>query len=264
MHQYILSEQAKISVESSGSGKLLMLLHAGIADKRMWLNEVDYLSKQFQVINIDLPGFGKSDILGKDIDYTAVIKSVIYYFQLSEVTILAASFGAKIAIDYTLLYPKDVSKLVVVSPALSGWKNSVELDDYEQKEETVETVEETIALMIQFWISRNLPSENLSAKTTDLLTDMLENILAKETDHVEEVNSVDNSLLLLSQLNLPVLIINGANDVSDFLEIGVHMQKSVATSEQVVIPSATHLPNLNHPALFKEVLIRFLSETRNI
>ncbi|WP_225744018.1 alpha/beta fold hydrolase [Marinilactibacillus sp. Marseille-P9653] len=263
MHETIHTKQATLSIETSGSGETLLLLHAGIADKRMWTKEVDYLSRHFQVINIDLPGFGKSEILGNCIDFTETINSVMHHYQLTEVILMAASFGGKIAIDYTLLYPDKVSKLILISPAVSGWQNSLELDDYERKEETAETVLDSIELNYQFWIERNLDKQFLSDANKNLLYDMLGNLFSKETDHVEEIEQVENSLLLLNKLELPLLMINGDHDVVDFLEIGRYMEKVVQSSKRVLIPFATHLPNFNNEKLFKKTVLSFLIDHNN-
>jgi len=51
---YLELPDARIYYEMNGSGKPLMLLHAGIADHRMWAGQVDALSRDYTVNTPDL------------------------------------------------------------------------------------------------------------------------------------------------------------------------------------------------------------------
>ena len=46
--------------------------------------------------------------------------TVLDYYDLKQIAIVSASFGAKIAIDFCLIFPEYVNKMVLVSPAISG------------------------------------------------------------------------------------------------------------------------------------------------
>lgn len=54
---------ATIYFESKGQGSHILLIHAGIADSRMWDHEFHSLAQQFQVTRFDLPGFGQSSLM---------------------------------------------------------------------------------------------------------------------------------------------------------------------------------------------------------
>ncbi|MCP4143511.1 MAG: alpha/beta hydrolase [Chloroflexi bacterium] len=50
----------KLYVEKAGKGETVLLIHAGIADNRMWDKQFDLLSKTNTVIRFDLRGCGDS------------------------------------------------------------------------------------------------------------------------------------------------------------------------------------------------------------
>ena len=52
---------ARIHYERDGAGMPLILLHAGVADHRMWNPQVSAFSKHFDVIRPDFRGCGESD-----------------------------------------------------------------------------------------------------------------------------------------------------------------------------------------------------------
>ena len=51
---------ASIKYEVQGDGPALVLLHAEIADMRMWDSEIEEFAKHFQVVRCDMRGFGKT------------------------------------------------------------------------------------------------------------------------------------------------------------------------------------------------------------
>lgn len=61
--EVIISDQATITVETAGTGEPILFIHAGIADRRMWANEIKRLASDYFVLNIDLPEHGESQIL---------------------------------------------------------------------------------------------------------------------------------------------------------------------------------------------------------
>ena len=54
---------ARIGYEISGEGEPLVLVHAGIADGRMWDAQIDAFSRRCRTIRYDLRGFGRSPMV---------------------------------------------------------------------------------------------------------------------------------------------------------------------------------------------------------
>jgi hypothetical protein len=53
-------EGTSIHYDVSGTGQPILLLHAGVADSRMWDEQVRALSPYYTVIRCDLRGFGRT------------------------------------------------------------------------------------------------------------------------------------------------------------------------------------------------------------
>src|SRR5438874_13574123 len=53
---------APLYYEVAGQGHPLLLIHAGIADSRMWDQQFDTFARQYRVIRFDLRGFGQSTV----------------------------------------------------------------------------------------------------------------------------------------------------------------------------------------------------------
>ena len=54
--------EARIHYKRSGAGFPLLLIHAGIADSRMWEPQANAFESEFDVIRPDLRGFGDSEL----------------------------------------------------------------------------------------------------------------------------------------------------------------------------------------------------------
>jgi pimeloyl-ACP methyl ester carboxylesterase len=64
----------------------------------------------------------------------------------------------------------------------------------------------------------------------------------------------------LSHLQLPVLIIVGAHDTPCMLAAADYMAENIPNARKVIVPNAAHLPNLEHPDDFQEIVSAFLEE----
>ena len=56
----------KFYYEFSGQGFPLVLVHAGIADCRMWDGQFEAFARQYQAIRYDRRGFGKTAMVAGD------------------------------------------------------------------------------------------------------------------------------------------------------------------------------------------------------
>ena len=55
---------ARLSYETSGDGEPLLLIHAGVADGRMWAAQLSPFAARYRVITYDMRGFGRTEVTG--------------------------------------------------------------------------------------------------------------------------------------------------------------------------------------------------------
>ena len=127
---YATINGARIHYERAGAGLPVVLLHAGVADLRMWEPQVAALAEHFDVIRLDQRGFGESELPAKRWSPVADLLEIVDSLNLKPAHLVGCSMGGSIAIDFAIRYPERVSKLVLVGTAISGanfGKNSPEL-----------------------------------------------------------------------------------------------------------------------------------------
>ncbi|HZE37619.1 MAG TPA: alpha/beta hydrolase, partial [Stackebrandtia sp.] len=66
----------------------------------------------------------------------------------------------------------------------------------------------------------------------------------------------------LADITAPSLLVSGAHDLPDFAEIADHLHAVIDGSRRVRLDWAGHLPNLERPAEFTELIRGFLAEQR--
>lgn len=97
-----------INMKIEGSGQAIIFLHGWGGSMKLMDPLYDSFKNQYQVCNLDLPGFGKSkepDNAYTIYDYVKVIREIVKKYQLIDPIFIAHSFGARIAFIYASVYP---------------------------------------------------------------------------------------------------------------------------------------------------------------
>ena len=111
-------DNLKISYLEGGKGKDILLIHGFGADKDNWIYLSKYLTPNYHVVAIDLPGFGESTKLKKlNYDVISQIKRIDLFVNkigLKSFIIAGNSMGGHIAVYYTINYPNKISSLCLL------------------------------------------------------------------------------------------------------------------------------------------------------
>lgn len=153
MHPAIESKYIQLSKEQihylvAGKGEPILLIHGFPTSSYLWRNIVSNLSDHYQVIAIDLPGFGKSDKLPEESysfrHYGRVLTEFLDQLQLEHITLGVHDLGGPIGLYWmvnnmtrvkrlilfnTLVYPKfswavKLFALSTVVPVVKDWLTS--------------------------------------------------------------------------------------------------------------------------------------------
>jgi 3-oxoadipate enol-lactonase len=117
---------ARLYYEVGGEGHPLLLLHAGIADSRMWDDQFSVFAQHYNVIRYDFRGFGKSAMPPGLFSSHQDVASLLNFLNVEKAYVIGQSFGGYIAIDFILTYPEMVDALILGAPNVSGYEPSSE------------------------------------------------------------------------------------------------------------------------------------------
>lgn len=119
-------DEQSIEYLRGGSGEPLLLLHGFGADKDHWNRIAGNLGDHFDVIAIDLPGFGNSSHeIQHDYDVQNQVrrlKKIVDALGLTQFHLAGSSMGGYIAGNFAATYPNYIKNLWLISPL--GVENS--------------------------------------------------------------------------------------------------------------------------------------------
>lgn len=115
------SSSPTVAYIDAGSGdKTLVLVHGLASNAGFWREVIPQLEKEYRLIVVDLPGYGKSQKGELPIGmqyYADVIAGLIDELKLQNVTYVGHSMGGQIGITLSLSHPEKIENLILAAPA---------------------------------------------------------------------------------------------------------------------------------------------------
>ena len=109
-----------LSFLQKGKGKDLLFLHGYLSSKEAFTRQIEYFSRFYRVTAIDFLGFGKSGGLKTPFsvgDYALWLTEVTALLRLKRPSVIAHSFGCRVAIKAAAADNQLFDKLVLTGPA---------------------------------------------------------------------------------------------------------------------------------------------------
>src|SRR5579862_6255020 len=100
-----------------GAGKPLVLVH-GLGGPLMWQRVVVPLAQSFDIITIDLPGFGESDSPTHNFstqEYADFLLATLDRLDIPKATLAGISYGGQICAHFAYKYPVRTERLVLIA-----------------------------------------------------------------------------------------------------------------------------------------------------
>ena len=242
-----------------------MLLHAGVADRRMWRAQVGALAAAgFRAIAYDRRGFGET--LHADDEYSHVGDLVAVLDACAphaRAILVGCSQGGRIAIDAALARPARFRGLALVAPAISGAPEPSSfppaIEAWIERVERAEAANDTDginALEAHAWLDGPLAREGrVGGAARERFLAMNEIALRAEVRGTE--TEPPPAWGRLGGIALPTLVAWGDLDFPSVAEACEHLVATIRGARRHVFAGAAHLPNLEHPAGFNRMLLEF-------
>lgn len=255
---------ARLYYEIAGEGHPLVLLHAGVADSRMWDEQFAAFARYYRVVRYDLRGFGNSQVPVAAFKSHEELAQLLRYLRITRAHILGISFGGKIALDFTLAHPDMVDALVLVAPSVSGNQPSPEILAFYEAEEAAleaEDLDGATELNLKMWVDgpRRTATE-VNPKIRELVRKMQRHAFATVfPEHAVELDLEPPAIDRLHEVQAPTLVIVGDYDIEPKVELARQLVTQIARAQLVIIPGVAHMVNMEKPAEFNEVVLDFLA-----
>jgi len=261
--------QNTISYRSAGTGKPVLLVHGWAMQAEVWADLIDNFCGQYRMIAVDLRGHGRSRELPGPYDISTLALDIVRLvtdLQLRDVTLLGWSMGSSVLLKMLSRPAPYAAALVLVS----GNPSFIRRDDYPcgVPAATVRRLAQRIgrdpaAGLQSFYDLLLTPAERAGfqgsaayARLTaaDGAPALPALLAALESFANEDLRPV------LKTLQVPTLIIHGAQDRICIPEAARFMHAGIAGSRLLWLADTGHAPFLTQPARVHTCLQQFLAE----
>jgi 3-oxoadipate enol-lactonase len=254
-----------LAYQIEGQGPVVVLLHSGIADSRMWEALFKDLVGHYRVLRYDRRGFGRSPAVSGEFSHTADLLAMLKQLDLSQFALVGSSSGGSLALDFALAYPDWVGALVLAGASPGGF--SAVGDDPPQWEALVAAYqagnfELAAELEVQIWVDgpQRTPAE-VDPTVRDLVCRMDVIALRNEASGLlQELPPERKAIEHLDELRMPALIIYGELDDPNMVRAAQLFVERMPHTRRLAFPGAAHFPNLEQPQIFNQAVLAFLGE----
>ena len=259
---HLVLNGARIHYERTGSGMPVVMLHAGVADRRMWEPQVTAFAEHFEVIRPDRRGFGLSDLPAEPWSPVDDLLSLLDQLSLKPAHLVGCSVGAMLAIDFALDHPERVSKLVLVGPGISGGNFGQKHPELWADVKAADDAHDLNAINqaeMKLWLAGPRRSvDQIGLDLRRLFLDMNGTSLKNDFDSAPEKDLEPPAIDRLGEISAPTLVVVGDEDAAPIFDATEVLMAKVKGVRKAVIHDAAHLPNLEHPEEFNRIVLDFL------
>jgi 3-oxoadipate enol-lactonase len=260
---YVQVDGGKIFYEAAGQGPVIMMIHDGLLHRETWNAQFGLFATHHRVIRWDRRGYGRSSTPTTPFSQLDDLYAVMKALKVERATLLGCSAGGLLAIHFALDHPQMVTALVLVGPIVTGLGFSDHFTTRGNRGRPGDDA--TVEQRIEYWASKDpwiMAPESTAArqKLKTLLTANRQNLegtgqqLARWPDQP--------ALARLSQIKVPTLLVVGESDIPDVHAHVGAIQAGIAGSKRVVLNHSGHLPHVEVPDAFNEVVLGFLNNIK--
>jgi 3-oxoadipate enol-lactonase len=260
----VTGDPAVLAHEVAGSGPALLLVHAGIADRRMWDDQVGpFAAAGWRVIRADLPGFGDTPRPVDPVTLWAALRDLLDHLRVERAVLVGCSLGGRVALDLALADPERVRALVLVGSGLAGhrFEEPALLELWDRTDAALDRGDREAAarLEIDTWVvGVGRDPAQVDPEVHRRVREML--LAAYAHGPADLVEPDPPAAQRLGEVAVPTLVLVGTHDRPDLQAMAAALATGIPGARRIDLPGTAHLPNMERPGDFNRVVLEFLAE----
>jgi pimeloyl-ACP methyl ester carboxylesterase len=259
-----------LAFEIAGSGTPLVLVHAGVADRRMWDPQWDAFAGAHRVVRYDVRGYGESLPPTGPWSQHADLLGLLDELGIDRAHLVGASMGAGIAVEAALAQPQAVASLTLVAPggALYGgatddlrtvWHDEVEALDRGDLDAAVE-------VNLRAWVDGpGRPAEAVDPAIRAFVGTMQRDAFELpdwDAEGAPESELEPPAHARLAEIACPTLIVVGEGDQVATREAANRLAVEIPGAAFVSVPEVAHMLTLERPVAFERLVLEFVAASQ--
>lgn len=247
----------KLPYDERGDGPALLLLHAGIANRRMWDEHLEPLAAAgHRVVAVDLPGFGEAVPGPGPVAHWEDVVETMDGLGIERAAVLGNSFGAAVALRVAALHPQRVSSLLLFSASSAPEPDpSPELlAAWEAEEKALEAgdLDRAVEATVASWVRPGAPAE-VGERIAAMQRENYERHASAQVEFAADPLEEDAGPL--AAIECPVLVAAGEGDMIDFRDAVPELAARLRRATPILIAGCGHLAPLEAPEEFRQLVL---------
>jgi 3-oxoadipate enol-lactonase len=240
----------------------VLLLHAGLADRRMWDFQWPALTAERDVVRLDLRGFGESVMRPRGALFpVGDVLDTLAELGIERCHLVGASLGAGVAVEVALTQSELVESLLLCPPGGSLIAEvTADLRAFIKAETAAlerNDVDAAVEANLTWWVAGlQRQVRDVDSAVRSLVRQMQRRAfeLTAGWDDVEERELEPPALDRLGEIRAPTLILVGRLDLDATLTAARNVSEGIAGARRIDWPDTAHLPSMERPADFLALL----------
>ncbi|MFE3442657.1 alpha/beta fold hydrolase [Nocardia sp. NPDC059180] len=252
--------------DTGGTGRSVVLLHAGFLDSSMFDAQLPVLRRRYRVIAPDARGHGESDNATQPFRQSDDLAALLRHISIEPAFLVGVSMGAMIAVDTAIDHPELVSGLVIGGRGIGepeyrdGW--SQQLADTQADALACGDIASWLDSFLLWAAGPYRPMADVDPTVTESLRHMASRTLAKHTTPQPDFHlPIADGEARAETIAVPVLAVDGALDSPDLTATVDRLLSAVPDARRTTIDGAGHFPNMEQPAVYNRLIEEFVEQT---
>lgn len=255
---------AGIAYDRAGprTGLPVVLLHAGVADRRMWDPQWSATTATRDAIRLDLRGFGESaEPPHGTLSPVDDVIDTLAALRIGRCHLVGASFGAGVAVEVALTRPELVESLLLVAPGGSliaeATPDLQAFIDAERSALSRDDLDGAVEANVAWWVDG--PKRDVGV-VPSAVRDAVGRMQRRAFEVTAGWGAVDEreldppALERLDEVLSPTLVLVGGLDL-DAIEVAARrLSEGIPNVRRVDWPDTAHLPSMERPDDFLVLL----------
>ena len=256
------SDDFTMAYQDSCDRATILFIHGFPFNSSMWEPQIEELADMIRVIAPDLRGHGQSDAVSGPYPMKLLAgdcaRLLEHLSSSGPVVVCGLSMGGYVALEFYRQYPEYVDALILASTragadSAEGKANRERLAAAAREKGADAVVEAMLPNLLSPQTAEDDP-ELVEYVEEMMRSTSVEGIVGALMGMKERPDSTPT----LADIDVPTLIIHGADDKIIPASEAEAMHAAIEDSELVIIDDAGHLPNLEQPDAFNDAIIDFL------
>ena len=257
-----------IAFDDEGAGEPVVLVHSGVADRRMWDRLAPALAARHRVIRPDARGFGESLPPSGPWAHHTDLLALLDELLLGRAHLVGTSMGAGVAVEAALSRPDAVASLVLAAPGGALFAESppelrpiwaAEVDALDRGD-----LDAAVEVNLRAWVDG--PDRGPDAVDPDLrafvgrMQREAFELPEWDAEAAPEHELSPPAAARLGELRCPVLVVVGEGDQPSVRETADRIASGVAGARLVVWPDVAHMLTMEREDAFADLVLEFLAD----